>query len=186
MRGWLLGSLLLFTACERSDSPQGAAEQPKAERSRPLARAGAPAPDFEVTAHSGDVVKLSSLRGRNVVLYFYPKDDTPGCTIEAQEIRDAWEAFQGTNTTVLGVSADDNDSHGRFARKHGLPFLLLPDPEHRIAQAYGVPIRLGVTKRVTFVIDGRGTIVRTFDDVNPNGHAEEILKVLASLDAASP
>lgn len=175
--------LLLLAACGRSESPESAPQQPSAEGTTSLARAGSPAPDFEVTAHSGETVQLSRLRGKNVVLYFYPKDDTPGCTIEAREIRDEWEAFQGMNTVVLGVSADDNDSHRRFAQKHDLPFFLLPDPDHSLARAYGVPVRLGVAKRVTFVIDAQGTIVRTFDDVNPNGHASEILKVLTSLES---
>ncbi len=142
---------------------------------------GAKAPDFETVAHSGQRVKLSELRGKNVVLYFYPKDDTPGCTIEAREIRDEWPRFQQANTVVLGVSADDNESHVRFAEKHGLPFLLLPDPDHEIAEAYGVPVRLGVTKRVTFVIDATGRIAKTFDDVNPNGHAAEIMKTVTNL-----
>jgi len=183
MRGWTLGLLLLLVACERSESAEKKLQPPSAEKATSLARAGSPAPDFEVTAHTGETVRLSELRGKNVVLYFYPKDDTPGCTIEAREIRDEWGAFQGKNTVVLGVSADDNDSHRRFAQKHNLPFYLLPDPDHTIARAYGVPVRLGVAKRVTFVIDAQGTIVRAFDDVNPNGHASEILKVLASLES---
>jgi peroxiredoxin Q/BCP len=144
-------------------------------------REGSQAPDFEVTAHTGETLKLSELRGKKVVLYFYPKDDTPGCTIEAQELRDHHSALEKADTIVLGVSADDNASHGDFARKHQLPFLLLPDPDHTLARAYGVPVRLGFTKRVTFVIDREGKIAKTFDDVNPNGHAAEIMKVVAAL-----
>src|SRR5690606_36001590 len=120
-------------------------------------------------AHSGEVIQLSKMRGKKVVIYFYPKDDTPGCTIEAQELRDQHTALEGADTVVLGVSADDNESHAAFARKHDLPFALLPDPDHEIARAYGVPVRLGVTKRVTFVIDREGVVAKTFDDVNPNG-----------------
>lgn len=166
--------------CERTDASV-AAEGRSAPRGSGLAVEGSEAPDFEAVAHSGQRVKLSELRGKNVVLYFYPKDDTPGCTIEAREIRDEWPRFQQANTVVLGVSADDNESHVRFAEKHGLPFLLLPDPEHEIAEAYGVPVRLGVTKRVTFVIDATGRVAKTFDDVNPNGHAGEIMKAVTDL-----
>lgn len=173
--------MLLTVGCERTDGDLGAARGQHAQRDAGLAAEGTMAPAFEATAHSGQVVKSSQLRGKKVVLYFYPKDDTPGCTIEAREIRDEWAGFQEANTVVLGVSADDNESHVQFAEKHDLPFLLLPDSDHVIARAYGVPVRLGVTKRVTFVIDEEGRIAKTFDDVNPNGHATEVMKAVMEL-----
>ncbi|MGH3113525.1 MAG: peroxiredoxin [Gaiellaceae bacterium] len=119
---------------------------------------GSPAPDFELPSGDGDTVRLSELRGRPVVLYFYPKDDTPGCTAEACEFRDAYAAV------VLGVSPDNEASHARFKANHGLPFTLLADTEHEVAERYGVWVEKTMrgrtsmgSKRSTFVVDGRGT-----------------------------
>src|SRR5216117_3166711 len=99
---------------------------------------GKPAPDFQLTSDSGEDVKLSNFRGTPVVLYFYPKDDTPGCTAQACGLRDSWDAFRERGAVVLGVSPDDVSSHERFRQKYGLPFTLLADPEHEVAEAYGV------------------------------------------------
>jgi len=142
---------------------------------------GATAPNIEAVAHTGESVKLAELRGRPVVVYFYPKDDTPGCTVEAQGIRDEWEALKQSRAVVLGVSTDDNDSHKAFAEKHSLPFPLLPDTDHTIARAFGVPVRLGFAKRVTFVIDEQGKIAKVFPEVSPKEHAQEVLAALRSL-----
>lgn len=144
---------------------------------------GSMAPQIEATAHNGERVSLAALRGKPVVLYFYPKDDTPGCTKEACSIRDAWQRFKAAGATVLGVSTDDAKSHAAFAEKYHLPFLLLPDTEGHIAAAYGVPVHLGFAKRTTFVIDRQGRVAKVFPDVNPTAHADEIL---AALDQIAP
>ncbi len=161
-----------------------AAEPPARSASEPredLVREGEAAPDFDAVAHSGERVKLSDLRGKKVVLYFYPKDDTRGCTIEAEGFRDGHADLQQADVVVLGVSTDDNASHREFAEKYRLPFLLLPDTEHEIAKAYGVPVRLGFAKRVTFVIDRQGKVARIFPSVDPEAHAGEILAEVSKL-----
>jgi thioredoxin-dependent peroxiredoxin len=147
---------------------------------------GTKAPDFELATDEGKRVRLSDLRGQPVVLYFYPKDDTPGCTAQASEIRDEWSAFQERGAMVLGVSPDDEASHAKFKSKYSLPFTLLADPDHKVADEYGVwgeqeyagKKYMGI-KRSTFVIDAEGRVAKTLYGVNPQGHAE---KVLAALD----
>ncbi|HEY3595874.1 MAG TPA: peroxiredoxin [Polyangiaceae bacterium] len=146
-----------------------------------LAAEGTQAPAIDTTAHNGEHVSLAALRGKSVVVYFYPKDDTPGCTKEACEIRDSWDKIKGTGAVVLGVSTQDAASHVAFAEKYKLPFLLLPDSDGAITKAYGVPMHNGLAKRVTFVIDPQGKIAKVFPDVNPSGHASEILAVLSTL-----
>ncbi len=148
---------------------------------------GAQAPDFMLKADSGEDVSLSSLRGKPVVLYFYPRDDTPGCTTQACGIRDAWGEFQRRGAVVLGVSPDDESSHARFRDKFGLPFTLLADPDHAVAEAYDVWVektRYGKThmgvERSTFVIDADGKVARVMRKVKPDAHADD---VLAALDA---
>ena len=146
---------------------------------------GSPAPDFELTSDSGETVKLSSLRGKPVVLYFYPKDDTPGCTTQACGIRDAYGEFEQAGAVVLGVSPDDEKSHFKFRKKHELPFALLADTEHQVAERYGVwgekkymgRTYMGV-KRWTFVIAEDGTVKKVFPDVKPAEHADNVLAVL--------
>ena len=148
---------------------------------------GKPAPDFALLTDTGETVKLSDLRGKQVVLYFYPKDDTPGCTTQACGIRDAWSEFEESGAVVLGVSPDGVDSHGKFKQKYSLPFTLLADEEHHVADAYGVwgektymgRTYLGVD-RSTFVIDTDGTVKKIFHKVKPATHADEVLAVLAS------
>ena len=98
---------------------------------------GQPAPDFELQSDSGETVRLSDLRGKPVVLYFYPKDDTPGCTTQACSIRDEWSEFERAGAVVLGVSPDSEESHAKFRQKHGLPFTLLADPDHQLTEQYG-------------------------------------------------
>lgn len=144
------------------------------------------APDFTLTSDSGEDVTLSGLRGKPVVLYFYPRDDTPGCTKQACGIRDAWADFERAGAVVLGVSPDGEDSHATFKAKHGLPFTLLADPDHAVAEAYGVWVEkslygkthMGV-ERSTFVIAPDGTIVRSFRRVKPEEHAAQVLEALA-------
>jgi peroxiredoxin Q/BCP len=148
---------------------------------------GKPAPDFELTSDAGDAVRLSDLRGKQVVLYFYPKDDTPGCTTQACGVRDAYGEFERTGAVVLGVSPDDVKSHVKFKEKYGLPFTLLADPEHQVAELYGVwgekkymgRTYMGV-ERSTFVIGEDGNVKRVMHKVKPDTHADDVLAALSS------
>jgi peroxiredoxin Q/BCP len=144
---------------------------------------GAALPDLTATAQTGEVVKLSELKGKPVVVYFYPKDDTPGCTIEAQEIRDLWEDLKKTQALVIGVSSDDEASHKAFAEKHALPFLLLPDPDHRIANAFGASLNNGRARRTSFVFGRDGRLAKVFPSVTPKGHGRELLESVQALPA---
>ena len=142
---------------------------------------GKPAPDFELESDSGETVTLSNLRGKPVVLYFYPKDDTPGCTRQACGIRDAWGEFQRAGAEVFGISADSQASHERFRSKYSLPFTLLADPEHKLAELYGVGQEGKRSyERSTFVIDPEGNVAKILRRVNPDRHADEVLAVLES------
>ena len=143
------------------------------------------APDFELQADDDSTIRLSDLRGRKVVLYFYPKDDTPGCTIEACEFRDHVEELDANGAVVLGVSPDSVESHRKFRDKYGLDFRLLADTDHKVAEAYGVwqeKKNYGRTywgvARTTFLIDEEGRIARVFEKVKPAGHAAEVLEAL--------
>jgi thioredoxin-dependent peroxiredoxin len=146
---------------------------------------GAPAPDFELASDEGETVTLSALRGKPVVLYFSPKDDTPGCTTEACEFRDAYDRFREQGVEILGVSPDTEASHRKFKSKYELPFTLLADPEHRAAEAYGVwkekrnygKTYMGV-ERSTFVIDADGKVARAMRGIRPAGHAAKVLETL--------
>jgi peroxiredoxin Q/BCP len=150
--------------------------------------AGAMAPDFSVAADDGSTVSLASLRGRPVVLYFYPKDDTSGCTTEACELRDAFPRFTEAHAVILGVSPDNVRSHQKFKQKYALPFTLLADTDHAIAESYGVwkqkrmygRTYMGV-ERTTFVIDGEGRVARVFEKVTPAGHAATVAEAIAAL-----
>ena len=148
---------------------------------------GSPAPDFSLVSDSGDIVTLASLRGSRVLLYFYPKDDTPGCTKQARRIRDAWDDFEAAGVTVLGVSPDSEASHVEFRETFGLPFTLLSDPDHATADAYRVwgkrslygKTYMGI-ERSTFVIDAEGKVAKVMRKVKPETHAEDVLAVLRS------
>jgi thioredoxin-dependent peroxiredoxin len=146
---------------------------------------GKPAPDFELLSDDGTPVRLSDLRGRPVVLYFYPKDDTPGCTVESCEFRDAYDVFRVRGAEILGVSPDGERSHQKFKSKYGLPFPLLADPDHVAAEAYGVwgerkfmgKTYMGIN-RSTFLIDAEGNVARAMYGIKPAGHASEVLDAL--------
>ena len=146
---------------------------------------GAPAPDFELQSDEGETVTLSALRGKPVVLYFYPKDDTPGCTTEACEFRDAYDRFREQGVEILGVSPDTEASHRKFKSKYELPFTLLADPDHHTAEAYGVwkekknygKTYMGV-ERSTFVIDADGKVAKAMRGIRPAGHAAQVLETL--------
>ena len=149
---------------------------------------GKPAPDFELKSDSGESVKLSDLRGKQVVLYFYPKDDTPGCTTQACGIRDAYGEFEREGAVVLGVSPDDERSHVKFKEKFDLPFTLLADEEHKVADDYGVWAEkkyMGKTywgvERSTFLIDKQGRIAKSWRKVKVPGHAAEVLAAAQAL-----
>jgi len=146
---------------------------------------GQPAPDFELQSDSGETVKLSELRGKQVVLYFYPKDDTPGCTAQACGIRDVYGEFERAGAVVLGVSPDDERSHVKFKEKYGLPFTLLADEGHKLADEYGVWAEkkyAGKTywgvDRSTFVIGEDGNVKKVMHKVKPDTHADEVLATL--------
>jgi len=140
---------------------------------------GKPAPDFELQSDSGETVRLSELRGKPVVLYFYPKDDTPGCTKQACGIRDAWGEFQRAGAEVFGISADSQASHERFKSKYSLPFTLLADPEHKLGEPYGVAQEgKSSYERSTFVIDADGNVTRILRRVKPDSHADQVLEAL--------
>lgn len=149
---------------------------------------GDPAPDFTALTDEGVSLSLSTLKGKRVVLFFYPKDDTPGCTIESCELRDAHPSIVAKDAVVLGVSPDSVASHQKFKKKFDLPFTLIVDEGHHIADRYGVwkPKKfagrefLGV-KRTTFIIGRDGHIAKIFRDVKPRGHAEEVEDALAKL-----
>ncbi|QHE51149.1 thioredoxin-dependent thiol peroxidase [Pontibacillus sp. HMF3514] len=146
---------------------------------------GKPAPDFELQASNGESVKLSDFRGKNVVLYFYPKDMTPGCTTEACDFRDNHDSFAELDAVILGVSPDPVDRHKKFIDKHDLPFLLLADEDHSVAEEYGVwklkknfgKEYMGI-ERSTFVIDKEGNLVNEWRKVRVKGHVEEALEYI--------
>jgi peroxiredoxin Q/BCP len=161
--------------------------------SGPALKPGDAAPAFSLRATDGSLVKLADLRGRAVVLYFYPKDDTPGCTKEACAFRDAARKFQKANAAIFGVSKDSVESHQRFTDKFQLTFPLLSDPDGSVCEAYGVWKKkslygrsfLGI-ERTTFVIDANGRIAAVFQRVRVDGHADEVLAAIPSAGATAP
>lgn len=146
---------------------------------------GQSAPVFTLPDQDGHVHQLSDYFGKKVVLYFYPKDDTPGCTTEACAIAELYDEFKKRNVEVFGVSADDADSHKMFASKYSLPFTLLSDPAHKVIAAYGAykdedASGLGIhTKRITYIIDESGVIYKSYPEVDPMTHADTVLADLA-------
>ena len=147
-----------------------------------MVKEGTAAPAFKTTDANGEPVNLKEFRGKKVVLYFYPKDDTPGCTKEACSFRDAFSKFKKQGITILGVSPDSEKSHQKFTAKYKLPFTLLADTDHSIADAYGVygekkfmgRTYMGI-HRTTFLIDEKGKIKKVFEKVKPEDHADEVL-----------
>jgi peroxiredoxin Q/BCP len=147
-----------------------------------MVKEGTAAPAFKTTDANGETVNLKDFRGKKVALYFYPKDDTPGCTKEACSFRDAFSRFKKQGITILGVSPDSEKSHQKFASKYKLPFTLLADTDHSIADAYGVygekkfmgRTYMGI-RRTTFLIDEKGKIKKVFEKVKPEDHADEVL-----------
>ena len=146
---------------------------------------GTKAPSFSLPSDSGETITLAGLTGKKVVLYFYPKDDTAGCTVEACEFRDHWKAVTKAGAVVLGISPDGVASHAKFKQKFKLPFPLLADDGHAVAERYGVWGEKSMygrkyfgIQRTTFVIDERGRILKVFEKVKPRGHAAEVLEAV--------
>lgn len=166
----LLGAALI--AAEKKGAKKSDVIQPSAIKE------GQPAPDFALKDQNDKVVKLGDLKGKWVVLYFYPKDDTPGCTIEAKECTASIKDFQGLNAVVYGCSADSTESHRAFIKKYDLKVNLLSDPDKKVMTTYGGSIA-GKTVRSTVIIDPKGVIARHFPLVKPQGHADELKKFLA-------
>jgi len=154
----------------------------------PIPQPGESAPDFTLDTDAGTPLTLSALRGRNVVLFFYPKDDTPGCTVEACSFRNALPRFDALDAVILGVSPDSAKKHAKFRQKYDLPYALLADVGHAVADAYGVWQKkkfmgreyMG-NARTTFVIDRAGRIAHVFENVKPLGHADEVAEAVATL-----
>ena len=148
---------------------------------------GSQAPDFELKSDAGERVKLSQFRGRPVVLYFYPRDDTPGCTKEACAFRDSYDEYLARDAVILGVSRDGEESHRKFKSKYDLPFTLLSDPDHEVSEAYGVWAEksmygrksMGIV-RSTFVIAADGTIAKAMRGIKVPGHSDKVLEALTA------
>ncbi|MGN0628589.1 MAG: thioredoxin-dependent thiol peroxidase [Oscillospiraceae bacterium] len=144
-----------------------------------------PAPDFALSDKDGSTVRLSDFRGKKVILYFYPKDNTPGCTRQACAFAGSYEEFKKLDAVVIGISKDSAESHRKFAEKYGLPFILLSDPEHKVIEEYGVwqekklygKVSMGVV-RSTYIIDENGLIEKVMPKVKPDTNAAEILEYL--------
>ena len=167
------GVILLFIMSTRLRSP------------RVLPIVGSDAHDFSLRCQDGTQVRLTDFRGKWVILYFYPKDSTPGCTVEARKFQHDQAEYEKRNAVVLGVSTDDEDSHSQFSAKEGLQFRLLSDIAGQVSGTYGSLRNFGITKisaRNTFLIDPRGRIARTFAGVNPSRHSAEVLAVLDELE----
>jgi peroxiredoxin Q/BCP len=181
----IAAALTAGSALAADTSPAPAPAAPAAETTASPA-VGTAAPGFKLQDQTGKWVSLDEQKGKWVVLYFYPKDQTPGCTTEACEFRDDVFAFRKAGAVVLGVSVDDVDSHKAFAEKHGLPFSLLADSTKETAKKYGVLTSFGpmvIARRDTFLIDPSGKIVRHYEKVKPEGHSKELLADIESRKA---
>ncbi len=188
--GCLAGGAALVTAGGCRDEAQSKPAAPRAAVAEEapvegkLLPVGTEAPDFESVAHDGTHVHLKELRGTPVVLYFYPKDETPGCTAEAEAFRDDSSDLQQLGARVLGVSLDTIESHRQFAEGHELNFPLIADAGGVIAGKYGVSTRSGFAERVTFIIGADGKVARVFPEVRVSGHSDEVLLALREVGKA--
>ena len=169
-----------------ASQPSAAADPVAAPQGAPVV--GQPAPKVRLQNQNGKWVNLDDHKGKWVVLYFYPKDNTPGCTTQACEFRDNIFAFRDAGAVILGISVDDVASHKQFAEEHGLPFPILADPEKKVARDYGVLHRalgvMEVARRETFIIDPQGRIAKRYPSVNPKGHSQLVLTDLKELQSA--
>ncbi|MFT3770392.1 MAG: peroxiredoxin [Minicystis sp.] len=172
-----VAAALALGGCSASARPDGGTG---------LLPAGKPAPDLAAPDQNGKTHRIAEERGHALIVYFYPKDNTPGCTKEACAFRDAWDRYQKAGVQVFGVSADDQKSHEAFAKEQKLPFPILADPAHAWSGAFGVGTKLGMTSRVSFLIDPAGQIAKVYPNVDPALHADEVLKDAAALTPAAP
>ncbi len=176
----LLVAALFLAACTSAAPGAGpSGSSAPVAKDGPLA-VGAAAPAVTLTLTDGSKVDLAAQTGKQILVYFYPKDDTPGCTVEAKGIRDAWKDFEAAGITVYGVSTQDAASHKAFAEKHELPFALVVDSDEAVAKAFGVPVRMGFASRQSFLIGKDGKIKAAWPDVDPKSHADEVLKAAKS------
>ena len=195
----LLASSIAVSACNSPSSPSPGATSSGAAASTATATAtakttatagntaapddsayiGKPAPDFTATAYDGKPVHLAALKGKPVVIYFYPKDETPGCTAEACSFRDAWADLAKTNVTLIGVSMDNAESHKEFVDHWKLPFVLITDADGSIAKSFGVPVK-NIISRQTIVIGADGNVKKIYRSVDVQTHAAQILADLKS------
>lgn len=177
-------SVFLSAGCSRdpggSGGPVAAPSVDPATASGKDVAVGRPAPNFHAQAHDGAAIDIAALKGKPVVLYFYPRDETPGCTKEACAFRDAWNDLSQTGVVLVGISTDDLASHKKFAEHHELPFHLVSDPDGAIAKAYGVGSMAGFLARQTVLIGADGNIKKLYRSVDPKTHAAEILADLKS------
>jgi thioredoxin-dependent peroxiredoxin len=146
-----------------------------------LLQAGATPPDLSAVDQQGKTHRLSEERGHPVIVYFYPKDNTPGCTKEACAFRDSWDRYQKAGVQIFGVSGDDQKSHEQFAKEQKLPFPLLADPDQTWIKAFGVSTKLGMASRVSFLVDKNGKVSKVYPEVDPGVHADEVLKDATAL-----
>ncbi len=171
---------LVVLACTKPAGPDSSTPTGQPAKRDGLVAVGEPAPPLHTTAHDGSTVDLATLTQPTVV-YFYPKDDTPGCTKEACAFRDAWDEFTAASVGVIGVSSDTDESHRKFAEKYKFVFPLVADRDHAWAHAFGVPMRMGMTMRVSFLIGKDGKIAKVYPDVDPAIHSDEVLRDAAAL-----
>ncbi len=184
----LMVLFVTLVACNGPTETQQASQQPEVPVGGDV---GQRAPDFTLPAHGSEPVTLSSFRGTsNVVLYFYPKDNTPGCTVEACSFRDTNAVFEALDTKVLGVSVDDLNSHAKFVNDYNLNFTLLADPDFKVSKLYNVEtwmthqgVEYHFSERVTFVIDKQGVIRKIYPNVNVETHAAEVLAFIKTLQS---
>lgn len=174
---FLVGVSIAGVGCVRAVRPDGGTG---------LLPVGAAAPDVTGTMSDGKAVHLSSVRGHSAVVYFYPKDETPGCTREACAFRDAFTKYDALHVTIFGVSRDSEKSHSEFRATHKLPFPLVADEEGNVARAYGVSSMLGMASRVTFLVGSDGRVLRVWPDVDPGVHADEVLAAVHDADKGAP
>jgi peroxiredoxin Q/BCP len=177
---WVLSSVLLPASVVLGSGCAGSSADA-------MLAEGAPAPALRKVAHDGTEVDLSALEGKPMLVYFYPKDSTPGCTKEACAFRDVWQRYEEAGVRLVGVSSDSDESHRAFAEEHRLPFPLIADEDHAWASAFGVETTLGMTSRDSFLIGPDGKVARVYRGVDPGVHAEEVLAHAKTLmkDAAA-
>lgn len=174
---FVVGVCIAQAACVRAVRPDGGTG---------LLPVGAIAPDVTGTTNDGKAVHLSGVRGHAAVVYFYPKDETPGCTKEACAFRDAFTKYDALQVAIFGVSRDSEKSHAEFRTKHKLPFPLVADEEGDVARAYGVSSTLGMASRVTFLVGSDGRVLRVWPDVDPGVHADQVLAAVHDAEKGAP